>query len=134
MMKTILLQSALIMTLSSLLPLVLAGNLEPPASPTEIGSAMYSIDEICQRLKSGAEPNLTPFSGPTSGPGASARCTLNDAMAVAPKKDKVSGAQASEVLLGKSYWGLQEEQWGTQTGIMPNHGAQTYIPSTKDQG
>lgn len=85
MMKTILPQYFLVITLTNLSPLVLAGNLEPPTSPTEIGSAMYSIDEICQRLKSGAGPNLTPFSEPTSGPGTSTRCTLNDVMAVAPK-------------------------------------------------
>ncbi len=130
MMKTIL---SKIMILSILSPLALAGNLEPPGSPGEMSSAMYSINDICERLKSGAEPELTPLSGPTSGPEASSRCTLNDVMAVAPKPDVASGAQASEVLSGKSYWSLQEEPWGKQTGTMVNQGAQTYMPSVSDQ-
>lgn len=133
MMKTILPQSALIMTLFSLSPLVVAGNLEPPAPPIEISSAMYGVDDICQRLKQGTEVELIPFSGPTTGPSSSARCTLNEVMALAPKQDNVSGAQTQEVRLGKNYWGLRGDHWGPQTGTMPDQGAQTYIPSTTDQ-
>jgi hypothetical protein len=94
---------------------------------------MYGVDDICQRLKQGAEVELTPFSGPTTGPSSSARCTLNEVMALAPKQDNVSGAQTQEVRLGKNYWGLRGDHWGPQTGTMPDQGAQTYIPSTTDQ-
>jgi hypothetical protein len=50
---------------------LLAAPVEPPAPYGEMGSAMYSINDICERLKSGAEPQLTPFSEPTSGTEAS---------------------------------------------------------------
>jgi hypothetical protein len=112
---------------------LLAGPVEPPAPFGEMGSAMYSINDICERLKSGVEPQLTPFGGPTSGPGASSRCTLNDVMAVAPKQDVANGAQASEVLSGKSYWSLQAKSWGKQIGTMVNQGAQIYVPGVTDQ-
>lgn len=49
MMKTIHPQSALIMTLSNLSSLVVAGNLESPAPPTEISGARYGVDDICPR-------------------------------------------------------------------------------------
>jgi hypothetical protein len=124
----------LIISLMFLNTPLLAGPVDAPAPFGDMGSAMYSINDICERLKSGAEPELTPFSGPTTGPGGGgARCTLNDVMAVAPKKATVSGAQTSEVLSGKSYWGLRTEQWGKQTGTMVNQGAQTYLPSVTDQ-
>ncbi|NJO16813.1 MAG: DUF1566 domain-containing protein [Thioploca sp.] len=132
-MKMIRLNFALMMFLISLPLLTLAGSLEPPGPPGSMSSAMYRVEDICQRLKTGVEPELKPFRGPTSGPGASSGCTLNDVMGVAPKKDEASGAQASEVLMGKSYWGLRAEQWGKQTGTMVDQGAPTYMPSTEDQ-
>ena len=93
----------------------------------------YSIEDICQRLKSGAEGELKAFQGPASGPQESKRCTLNEVMKAAPKKDETSGAQPGEVLSEKMYWGLRAEQWGLQKGEMLNQGAQTYIPSTEPQ-
>jgi hypothetical protein len=112
---------------------LLAGPIDSPAPLGDIRSAMYRVEDICQRLKSGEAGELKAFSGPTSGPQDSNRCTLNDVMAVAPKKDEMSGAQSSEVLSGKTYWGLRAEQWGKQTGTMVDQGARTYIPGTADQ-
>ncbi|NJO17556.1 MAG: hypothetical protein HC877_18005 [Thioploca sp.] len=57
----------------------LAGSLEPPGPPGSMSSAMYSVNDICERLKTGAEPELKPFRGPTSGPGVSSGCNLNEA-------------------------------------------------------
>ena len=130
-MKTI--RYFLIMMITGLSPLSLAGSLEPLGPPGQMDSAMYSINDICERLKSGVEPELTPWNAPTNGPSDSVRCTLNDVMAVAPKKDAANSAQASEVLSGKSYWSLREDSWGKQIGTMVNQGAQTYIPKTTDQ-
>ena len=112
---------------------LLAGPIDSPAPLGDIRSAMYRVEDICQRLKSGEAGELKAFSGPTSGPADSNRCTLNDVMAVAPKKDEMSGAQSNEVLSGKTYWGLRAEQWGKQTGTMVDQGAPTYIPGTADQ-
>ncbi len=44
---------------------VFAGPLDSPAPPTDPGSAMYSLDDICNRLTTGAAP--TPFNLPPSG-------------------------------------------------------------------
>ena len=60
-MKTISLDFALMMFLTSLSPLSLAGSLEPPGSLGSMSSAMYSISDICERLKTRAEPELKPF-------------------------------------------------------------------------
>ncbi|EDN65807.1 Fibronectin, type III [Beggiatoa sp. PS] len=57
--------------LSTPLPL-LAGTLNSPAAPTDAGSAMYTIEDIYNRLDTGA-PATAPsggFTEPTSGPGA----------------------------------------------------------------
>ncbi len=78
-----------------MLPVVslLAVPVEPPAPFGDPRSAMYSIEDICQRLKSGEEGELRGFGGPPSGPQEmSKRCTLNEVMAVAPKKNNDSGA------------------------------------------
>ncbi|NJO15337.1 MAG: DUF1566 domain-containing protein [Thioploca sp.] len=124
----------LILSLMFLAKPLLAGPIDSPAPPDDIKSAMYRVEDICQRLKSGEEGELKAFSGPESGPQEnSRRCTLNDVMAVAPKKDEMSGAQSNQVLSGKTYWGLRAEQWGKQTGTMADQGAPTYMPSTKDQ-
>ncbi|NJO18324.1 MAG: DUF1566 domain-containing protein [Thioploca sp.] len=122
----------IMMFLISLPLLTLAGNLEPPGPPGSMNSAMYSVNDICERLKTGAEPELKPFRGPTSGPGASSGCNLNEVMAAAPKRE-ADGAQASEVLIGKSYWSLREELWGKQTGTMVDQGNKNYTPRTENQ-
>ncbi len=125
----------LIVSLMCLSAPLLAVPVDSPGPRGDMSSAMYSVNDICERLKTGVEPELKPFelSGPTSGPGADNRCTLNDVMAVAPKKDPANGAQASEVLIGKSYWSLREELWGKQTGTMANQGNKNYTPSVENQ-
>ncbi|MEK8021738.1 MAG: hypothetical protein VSS75_033095, partial [Candidatus Parabeggiatoa sp.] len=111
---------------------VFAGPLDSPAPPTDPGSAMYSLDDICNRLTTGAAATPTPFNLPPSGP-TDIGCSLNDIMNRAPVKDNTNGAQPSEVISGKQYWGLTDSQWGLQTGTQPNHGAIVYTPSTTDQ-
>ncbi len=115
-----------------LLPIPLwAGNLEPPAAPDDISSAMYSLEDICNRLDSGTEATPTPFTEPATGPN-STGCNLNDIMKKAPQKDNANGVTPKEVLADKKYWGLTND-WGLQTGTMPNHGAQTYTPKKTNQ-
>jgi len=111
---------------------VFAGPLDSPAPPTDPGSAMYSLDDICNRLSTGAAATPTPFNLPPSGP-TDIGCSLNDVMGRAPIKDNANGAQPSEVLNGKQYWGLTNSHWGLQTGTQPNHGAVVYTPSSTDQ-
>ncbi|NJO16879.1 MAG: hypothetical protein HC877_14395 [Thioploca sp.] len=71
----------LILSLMFMAKPLLAGPIDSPAPRGDIRSAMYSIEDICQRLKKGEEGERQPFQGPMSGPQASSRCTLNDVMA-----------------------------------------------------
>lgn len=101
--------------LSSPLPLF-AGNIDSSAPPGSTSS--YTIADVCDRLDSGADGNQIIFTEPTAGPG-STGCTLNDVMSKAPAADNTAGALISEVLLGKTFFGLRTDgTWGLQTGTL----------------
>jgi hypothetical protein len=97
-------------------PSLLAGNLDSPAAPTEAGSAMYTLENIYNRLNSGTESTKRTgaFTEPSSGPGNTGK-TLNEVMDKAPAKDNTNGAEPSDVAIGKTYWGLKDGSWGLQT-------------------
>jgi formylglycine-generating enzyme required for sulfatase activity len=104
-----------LMSLTILIPTIsLASSLEPPAPPDNIGSAMYSIWDICKRLETGAAGEKRTFQSPSSGP-APTGCSLNDIMDKAPAKS-ATGVSPNEVAAGKEYWGLIDGNWGLQTG------------------
>ena len=112
-----------------------AGDLNPPAAPTSAGSAMYTLEDIYNRLDSGISGSKRSgsFTEPTLGPGAGGR-TLDEVMEKAPTADDVSGAAVSDVLEGKTFWGLTGSAWGIKTGTMTNNGAGEMItPSTSPQ-
>ncbi|OAD20747.1 protein containing DUF1566 [Candidatus Thiomargarita nelsonii] len=90
---------------------------------------MYSTGDICNRLDTGAAGSKKTFTDPTSGPG-STGCSLNDIMDKAPAKDNVNGAQPSDVVAGKKYWGLTDGHWGLQTG----QGDSNLVPSNIREG
>ncbi|MFK5970651.1 MAG: formylglycine-generating enzyme family protein [Candidatus Marithrix sp.] len=96
-----------------------AGQLDSQFSPTDKTSAMYSIDDICNRLTSGTNVTKQPFTNPTSGPENTQSCTLNDLMDKAPKNNS-KGAKPNDVTAGKKYWGLVNSNWGFQTGTLSN--------------
>jgi hypothetical protein len=105
--------------LTTLIPSIsLASSLEPPAPPDNIGSAMYSIWDICKRLETGAAGEKRTFQPAPSGPVAT-NCSLNDIMDKAPAKSAV-GVSPNEVAAGKEYWGLADGNWGLQTGTAPS--------------
>ncbi|RKZ74987.1 MAG: hypothetical protein DRQ57_09055 [Gammaproteobacteria bacterium] len=112
-------------------PIALAGSLDSPAPPGDPASAMYPLSEICNRMDTGAPGAKRSVIEVTSGPGPGG-CTLNDVMEKAPVKDNGNGVQPGEVTAGKQYWGLTDN-WGPQTGTMPNQGAITLTPTTSDQ-
>jgi len=99
-------------------PVALAGNLNPPGGPTHPASAMYNIQDICDRLDTGAVGSKQTFTEPTSGPADSSRCTLNDIMNKSPAVDDSHGATAIDVLSGKVFWELNSGHWGQQTGTL----------------
>ena len=95
----------------------MAGTLNSPANVTETESAMYSIEDIYDRLYVGtteSPPSL--YSNPTSGPSSTGK-TMNELMAVAPAADNAKGAVPGDVKSGKTYWGLRTDgSWGPEIG------------------
>jgi len=97
---------------------VMAGSLDSPAGPNQAASAMPTLEDLYDRLVSGAEYVLrTSFVEPAAGPGVTGR-TLQQVMDVTPEADNSVGAATSEVLAGKTFWGLRTDGggWGLQTG------------------
>lgn len=97
-----------------------AGEITPPAPPEDPASAMYTLEDIYQRLASGAPgaKRSGAFVEPLGGPG-STGYSLDDVMALCPLVD-AQGALASEVLSGQAYWSLRADgTWGPQVGTMP---------------
>jgi len=95
-----------------------AGSLDSPAAPDDPASAMPTLEDLYNRLASGAAYVLrTTFVEPTAGPGATGH-TLQQVMNAAPAADNTAGAVPSQVLAGKTYWGLRTDGggWGEQTG------------------
>ncbi|NOR68277.1 MAG: DUF1566 domain-containing protein [Methylomarinum sp.] len=94
-----------------------AGTLDSPGAVTDPASAMYRINDIYNRLDSGAAgiKRTTIFTEPSAGPSATGH-DLNEVMAKAPTVDDIDGASATEVTTGKKYWGLTSGNWGLQTG------------------
>ena len=118
--------------LLSSVAVVLAGNLNPTGGPTEASDQMYTLEQIYDRLDSGADsPKMTTFAEPDSGPGSSMH-TLDEIMAKAPLTH-TDGATPTHVLASKPFWGLHSSAWATQTGAMVDNGALTLTPTTTQQ-
>lgn len=108
-----------------------AGSLEPPGPPESTFS--YSLEDIYNRLDTGAAGTQSTFAEPATGPTVGTGHTLNEIMAVAPAVDDTNGATQTHVLTGRTVWGLTSGQWGPMTGTMPNNGAVTIVPTTTAQ-
>lgn len=109
-----------LMVMAGFSGIVFAGNLDSPAAPTDAGSAMFTLEDIYNRLNTGAAgtkrpgPFVEPSSGPTTGTGH----TLDDVMGKAPSVDDTNGAGAADVLADKTFWGLKSGEWGLKTGTV----------------
>jgi hypothetical protein len=65
--------------------IVLAGSLDPPAGPISAASQMYTLEQIYDRLDTGAvSAKMTSFTEPVAGPGPTGR-TLDEVMGLAMK-------------------------------------------------
>jgi len=93
---------------------VLAGNPDSPAAPGATNS--FTLEDIYNRLDSGAEGAQSTFTEPAAGPGTGTMHTLNDIMGKAPAVDDTNGATAADVASGKTAWGLTSGAWGVITG------------------
>jgi len=100
----------------------LAGDLNSPAGPTSADSAMYTLEDIYNRLNTGTagSKRTGAFTEPSAGPTAGTGHTLDEVMSKAPSGDDTNGAVLSEVLAGKTFWGLTSGTWGIKTGTMPD--------------
>jgi hypothetical protein len=96
---------------------VLAGNIDSSAGPGATSS--YSLEDIYNRLTTGADGSQHTFTEPGSGPGATMH-TLNDIMTKSPAMvDALTAATPADVVSGKEFWGLGPGgTWGKQTGAM----------------
>ena len=113
---------------------VLAGGLEPLVGPTAAGSQMYTLEQIYNRLNTGATaPKMTEFTGPSSGPAGTGH-TLDDIMGKAPVLDNANGAGPGQVVAGKTYWGITSGEWGLRTGTMPTPGDTDLVAGNIKQG
>ena len=98
---------------------VAAGSLDVPAAPTASGSAMYTLQDLYNRLNAGTAgvPRPGAFVEPAAGPGGTMH-TLTEIMAKMPALDNADGATVADVLSGKTFWGLTGGAWGLRTGTM----------------
>ncbi|MDD5759081.1 MAG: DUF1566 domain-containing protein [Desulfobulbaceae bacterium] len=100
----------------------LAGDLEPVAAPDNAASAVFTTDDLYNRLQTGAEGTKrnTPFSEPTAGPADGVGRSLDEIMTIAPAADNVNGATQADVTTGKTFWGLRTDgTWGLKPGTAP---------------
>jgi hypothetical protein len=93
---------------------VLAGNPTGPGTPPD-NTKSYTLEDIYQRLASGAAGVPETFKEPSGALGVGTGHTLSETMALAPQVD-AGGAITTEVAAGKTFWGLNENEWGLRTG------------------
>ena len=92
-----------------------AGDLEPTAAPGEQGT--YTLQDVYDRLDTGAPGTLSTATAPSADP-ADSRPAVNEIMGKAPALDDADGATASDVVEGKTFWGLTAGEWGPRTGSL----------------
>jgi hypothetical protein len=111
---------------------VLAGNMDSPSAPTDPASQMYTMQQIYDRLATGAAgAKMTAFTEPGSGPGTGTMYTLDEIMAKAPVT-YTNAATQTQILSGTVAWGLSAGAWGVITGTLSGGGS-TYnaaVPKT----
>ncbi len=111
-----------------------AGSLNDTGAPDSAASAMYTLEDIYNRLDTGAAgaKRTGAFTEPSAGPASSGH-TLDEVMGKAPTADNTNGAVAAQVLEGYTFWGLTSGAWGLSTGTMTDVGPQHITPGTTAQ-
>jgi len=98
---------------------LVAGSIDSPAAPTDAASAMFTLDDLYNRLLNGAagSKRLGAFAEPLLTPAATGH-TVDQIMALAPARDDTNGAVVTDVLAGKTFWQLRSGNWGLATGTL----------------
>ncbi len=109
-----------------------AGDLEPPAGPDDPGSAMFTLEDVYNRLDTGAavEKRAGGFTEPTDTP-ASTGHTIDEVIAKMPAIDNSNGLKPDEVECGKTFWSFRSDSWGPQKGTL---GLSTWYPDSDGDG
>ncbi len=111
---------------------VSAGDPDNPPGPPE-GTYSFTLEDIYNRLDSGAAGTQIAFTEPMYGPTAGTGRTLDEIMAIAPAVDDTNGASATQVLTGMTFWGLTTGGWGLSSGTMADNGQVVIMPGTASQ-
>lgn len=100
----------------------IAGDLEPPAGPDDPGSAMYTLEDVYNRLDTGVggAKRTGGFVEPIEPPASTGRM-IDEVVNKLPAADDTEGAVPADVVSGKTFWGLntKDGKWGLQTGNQP---------------
>ncbi len=88
----------------------LAGDPDSGSDPASTYS--YSLEDLYSRLTAGTAGTQSAFSEPSTGPGTGTMHTINEIMGVAPALDNTNGTTRTQVMAGKTYWGLRDGAWG----------------------
>ncbi|MCK4790866.1 MAG: DUF1566 domain-containing protein [Desulfobacteraceae bacterium] len=134
-MKRLMVVALILMVMLCFGAISFAGSLDDTGSPMDPSSAMFTLEDIYNRLGTGAAGTKRPgaFVEPSSGP-ASTGHTLDEVMGQAPTVDDTDGTVPAEVVSGKTFWGLTTGNWGLKTGTMTSNGVgETTTPGTTDQ-
>lgn len=107
----------------------LAGNLDSPGLPDADASKSYTLQDLYNRLHTGAMGTQSAFTKPDAGP-APTMHNINTIMGIAPAMDNDDGATPADVLKDKTFWGLTEGSWGHQTGTLEGGGSGAGVPKT----
>ncbi len=123
--------SAVVAT-AAVVGLISAGDPDSPPGPPETTNS-YTLEDIYDRLDTGAAGMQSVFTEPSSGPPTGTMHTLDEIMSLAPSVDDTNGATQAQVLVGKTAWGLTSGGWGVMTGTMADNGAVVIAPTTGNQ-
>lgn len=106
------------MVLVSLNPLpLMAGNLLAPASPTSPESATYTLQDVLQRMQTGANgaKRTGSFASPPDGPIQATMPNTAAILAMLPVPEPAAAA-SHEVAPDLAYWSIAASSWGGATG------------------
>jgi hypothetical protein len=107
-----------VIALLAMLNAVSAQRVPPPAGPADAAAGMYTLQDIHDRLDSGATAG-TPgaLSQPATGPTVvSGLPSIDDIVALLPVVDNTNCAAPGDVVSGKTFFGLCGTSWGARTG------------------
>ena len=96
-----------------------AGSLDNSGVPTTAGSGMPTLSDIYNQLATGATNSIPgTFQEPAAGPTAGTGRTLAEIQGKLPVPDNTNGAAVTDVLSGKTFWGLISGAgtWGQRPG------------------